>query len=140
MKIIVLLMFVILAGAVMASCRGQAGSQGGWKYIAEIKDERGKPVTVYMDLENIEIDGNTRKFWIRYMGQMPDGTGKEYIRQVGYWEINCFDRSLYRLGEEYYSPDGKLLGRTEKRVREEYSSYDSLGSKMSDVACRYAGK
>lgn len=123
------------------SCRGGENGKGGWKYVATIKDEKGADVSVYLDTANLEIDGNKRKFWIKYVALKGEGdTKEEYIRQTGYWEIDCFDRSLYRLAEEYFSPSGKLLGRTEKRVREEYSSYSSLGAKMSDMACRYAGK
>ncbi|MCI0482659.1 MAG: hypothetical protein L0213_13850 [Candidatus Dadabacteria bacterium] len=126
----------------LVSCRGENGENAEWKYVSTIGDEKGREVIVYLDTANIEIDGNKRKFWIKYISAKPGEGGKkeEYIRQTGYWEIDCYDRSLYRLAEEYFSPSGKLLGRTEKRVREEYSSYSSLGAKMSDIACRYAGK
>jgi hypothetical protein len=123
------------------SCRSGESDNEGWKFVATIKDEKGADVSVYLDTANIEVNGNTRKFWIKYVATKEvDGAREEYIRQTGYWEIDCFDRSLFRLAEEYFSPSGKLLGRTEKRVREEYSSYASLGGKMSDMACRYAGK
>ena len=127
---------------VLISCRGEKPDKDRWKYVSVIGDEKGRKVTVYLDTANIEIDGNKRKFWIKYVASKgADGKDRdEYIRQTGYWEIDCYDRSLYRLGEEYFNPGGKLLGRTEKRVREEYSSYSSLGAKMSDIACRYAGK
>jgi len=125
----------------LVSCRGGGTDKDGWKYVGTIKDEKGAAVNVYLDTAHIEIDGNTRKFWIRYMTSKPDAaTGEEYIRQTGFWEIDCFDMTLYRLGEQYFSPTGQLLGKTEKRVREEYSSYDSLGAKMSEMACRYAGR
>lgn len=135
---IFLILFSLLI--LMFSCRGDKGPADNWKYVGTIKDEKGNEVGVFMDMANLEIDGNKRKFWIRYMGIKEGKTGERYIRQTGYWEIDCFDRTLFRLGEEYYRPDGTLLGRSEKRVREEYSSYESLGAKMSDVACRYAGK
>ncbi|MEW6145405.1 MAG: surface-adhesin E family protein [Thermodesulfobacteriota bacterium] len=123
------------------SCRGGESDNDSWKFVATIKDEKGADVDVYLDTANIEINGDTRKFWIKYVATKEvDGAREEYVRQTGYWEINCFDRSLYRLAEEYFSPSGKLLGRTEKRVWEEYSSYQSLGAKMSDMACRYAGQ
>ena len=125
----------------LISCRGGGSDNDRWKYVGTIKDEKGVDVNVYIDTANLEIDGNKRKFWIRYVGSKTEGEKREeYIRQTGYWEIDCFDMTLYRLGEEYFSPSGKLLGRTEKRVREEYSSYDSLGAKMSEMACRYAGR
>ncbi len=126
----------------LVSCRGEKTERDGWKYVSVIGDEKGRKVTVFLDTNNIEIDGNKRKFWIKYVAAKPGGGDDrgEYIRQTGYWEIDCYDRSLYRLAEEYFSPGGKLLGRTEKRVREEYGSYQSLGAKMSDIACRYAGK
>ena len=123
----------ISALALLVSCRGGGEEKEGWKYIGTIKDEKGAAVNVYMDVAHLEIDGNIRKFWIRYMALNPEAeTQEEYIRQTGYWEINCFDMTLYRLGE--------LLGKTEKRAREEYSSYESLGAKMSEMACRYAGR
>jgi Surface-adhesin protein E len=134
--------FVILFSllVLMFSCRGEKGTENHWKYVGDIRDEKGNDVQVFMDMANLEIDGNKRRFWIRYMDIKDPKTGERYIRQTGYWEIDCYDRTLYRLGEEYYNPEGKLLGKTEKKEREEYSSYDSLGAKMSDVACRYAGK
>jgi Surface-adhesin protein E len=133
--------FLIFLSLVMLifSCRGDKGTEDNWKYVGTIKDEKGQEVNVVMDMANLEINGNKRRFWIRYMDLKGPKTGERYIRQTGYWEIDCQDRTLYRLGEEYYNPEGKLLGKTEKREREEYSSYDSLGAKMSDVACRYAG-
>jgi hypothetical protein len=131
----------ISALALLVSCRGGGEEKDGWKYIGTIKDEKGAAVNVYMDVAHLEIDGNKRKFWIRYMALNPEAeTQEEYIRQTGYWEINCFDMTLYRLGEQYFSPGGKLLGKTEKRAREEYNSYESLGAKMSEMACRYAGR
>jgi hypothetical protein len=132
---------LFLAISLLFSCRGGENDSEGWKYVATIKDEKGAPVNVYLDTANIEVNGNTRKFWIKYVATKDvDGNQEEYIRQTGYWEIDCFDRSLFRLAEEYFSPTGKLLGKTEKRVREEYSSYQSLGAKMSDMTCRYAGR
>ncbi len=136
-------MFCLLLLSAMlfiASCRGDGGSQGKWKYIGKIKDEKGQYISVYLDLSNIEINDNKRKFWIKYVAKKGDASGEEYIRQIGYWEVDCADKSLYRLGEEYYDPNSNLLGRSEEKVREEYSSYESLGAKMTDVACRYAGR
>ncbi len=134
------LLLISVLGLVIA-CRGGGKDKDGWKYVGTIKDEKGAAVNVFMDTAHLEIDGNKRKFWIRYMAFRPEGESREeYIRQTGYWEIDCFDMTLYRLGEQYFSPDGKLLGKTEKRVREEYSSYESLGAKMSEMACRYAGR
>ena len=135
---ILLILFSLLI--FMFSCRGEKGAVDNWKYVGTIKDEKGNEVGVFMDMANLEIDGNKRKFWIRYMGIKEGKTREKYIRQTGYWEIDCYDRTLFRLGEEYYSPEGTLLAKSEKRVREEYSSYESLGAKMSDIACRYAGK
>jgi hypothetical protein len=135
--------FLLFATALvfLISCRGGGTDKDGWKYVGTMKDEKGAAVNVYLDTANIEINGNKRKFWIRYVSSKTEGSKQEeYIRQTGYWEIDCFDMTLFRLGEEYFSPSGKLLGRTEKRVREEYSSYDSLGAKMSEIACRYAGR
>lgn len=134
------LLLISVLGLVIA-CRGGGKDKDGWKYVGTIKDEKGAAVNVYMDTAHLEIDGNKRKFWIRYMAFRPEGESREeYIRQTGYWEIDCFDMTLYRLGEQYFSPGGELLGKTEKRVREEYSSYESLGAKMSEMACRYAGR
>jgi hypothetical protein len=131
----------VTALVLLISCRGGGTDKDGWKYVGTMKDEKGAAVNVYLDTANIEINGNKRKFWIRYVSSKTEGSKQEeYIRQTGYWEIDCFDMTLFRLGEEYFSPSGKLLGRTEKRVREEYSSYDSLGAKMSEIACRYAGR
>lgn len=137
----VFFLFLVTALALLVSCRGGRGDKEGWKYVGTIKDEKGAAVNVYLDTAHIEIDGDKRKFWIRYMALKPDAaTKEEYVRQTGYWEIDCYDMSLYRLGEQYFSPTGVLLGKTEKRVREEYNSYQSLGSRMSDIACRYAGR
>lgn len=122
------------------SCGGDNKTEEKWKYVGAIKGDKEQTISVYMDMSNIEINDNKRKFWIRYMDSKGDGSGEQYVRQIGYWEVDCFDKTLFRLGEEYYGPNDQLLGRSEERVREEYSSYESLGAKMSDVACRYAGK
>ena len=135
-----ILLLFIPALVLMISCRGGDSEKGGWKFVGTIKDEKGAPVSVYMDVAHIEINGNNRKFWIRYMAHKPGDNKEEYIRQTGYWEIDCYDMSLYRLGEQYFNPSGQLLGKTEKRERVEYKSYDSLGAGMSDMACRYAGR
>lgn len=122
------------------SCGGENKTEENWKYVGSIKGKKGQTISVYMDMPNIEINDNKRIFWIRYMDPGGDGGGETYVRQIGRWEVDCFDKTLFRLGEEYYGPNNQLLGRSEKRVREEYSSYESLGAKMSDVACRYAGR
>ncbi len=122
------------------SCGGDKEAEGKWKYVGAIKGEKGQTISVYMDMSNVEISDSKRKFWIRYIDSKGDGSGEEYVRQIGYWEVDCFNKSLFRLGEEYYGPNNQLLGKSEEKVREEYSSYESLGAKMSDVACRYAGR
>lgn len=142
MKIIAVLFFSVLMSALMISCKGEPGADSNWKFVANIPDENEKPVAVYMDLKSIEInnDNNIRKFWIRYMGKKPGNTGETFVRQTGYWEVDCFDRALYRLGEEYYNPEGMVTGKTDNRVKEEYKPDDSLGAKISAMACRYAGR
>lgn len=139
MKIIAALFFSMLASA-LVSCTGGTDADSNWKFVAKISDENEKPVSVYMDLKSIEINDNIRKFWIRYVGEKPGSTGETFTRQTGYWEVDCFDRALYRLGEEYYSPEGMLTGKTDKRVKEEYKADDSLGAKLAAMACRYAGR
>jgi hypothetical protein len=139
-KSCVFFLILVSIAVLMLSCRGNKGTESDWKYVGTIKDKKGQAVEVLMDMAHLEINGNTRRFWIRYMDIKDPKTGARYIRQTGYWEINCFDRTLYRLAEEYYNPEGQLLGSTEKKERVEYSSYESLGAKMSDVACRYGGK
>lgn len=124
----------------VVSCRGDSSSGGKWKFVGKMKDPDGKYVSVFLDLSNIEINDSKRKFWIKYMAGKGDGSGEEYIRQIGYWEVDCLDKTLYRLGEEYYGTNSQLLGRSDERVREEYSSYESLGAKMTDAVCRYAGR
>jgi len=140
MKILAALFFSVLASALVISCKGGPGADSGWKFVAKISDENEKPVSVYMDLKSIEINGNIRKFWIRYEGEKPGNTGETFVRQTGYWEVDCFDRALYRLGEEYYSPEGVLTGKTDERLKEEYKADDSLGAKLAAMACRYAGR
>ncbi|MEQ9617955.1 MAG: hypothetical protein RIG61_02145 [Deltaproteobacteria bacterium] len=122
------------------SCGSDNKTDERWKYVGGIKGEKEQTISVYMDMSNIEIDDNKRKFWIKYMDFKKDGSAEQYIRQTGYWEVDCFDRNLFRLGEEYYGPDNQLLGRSEERVKEESASSESLGAKMADVACRYAGR
>ena len=43
------------------------------------------------------------------------------------------------LEEKYYGPNGQLLGRSDKKIKEEYDE-NSIGNKMSAAACRYAGR
>ncbi|HML96073.1 MAG TPA: hypothetical protein PKC29_11670 [Thermodesulfobacteriota bacterium] len=140
MKIIVVLVFSVLASALVLSCKSESGPDGDWKFVAKIADENKKPVAVYMDLKSIEINDNIRKFWIRYVGKKPGNTGETFIRQTGYWEVDCFDRTLYRIGEEYYNPEGMLTGKSDERVKEEYKSGEALGAKLAAMACRYAGR
>ena len=140
MKIIAALVFSVLASALMLSCKSAPGPDDGWKFVAKIADENEKPVAVYMDLKSIEINDNIRKFWIRYVGHKPGDTGETFTRQTGYWEVDCFDRTLYRIGEEYYNPEGMLTGKNDKREKEEYDSDEALGAKLAAMACRYAGR
>lgn len=140
MKIIAALVFSVLASVPMISCKSESGPDDKWKFVANIADENEKPVAVYMDLQSIEINDNTRKFWIRYVGKKPGNTGDTFIRQTGYWEVDCFDRTLYRIGEEYYNPEGMLTGKSDERIKEEYKSDEALGAKLAAMACRYAGR
>lgn len=112
----------------------------GWKYVGDVGDKKGGYVSVYIDLNDMQIEGNIRKFWIRYYAKKSGGEKEErYIRQIGYWEVDCQDRTLYRLGEEYYGSNSQLLGRTEERIKENYKE-ESLGDKLAYAACRYAGR
>ena len=140
MKIIVVLVFSVLAFSLLISCKSESGPDDDWKFVAKIADENERPVAVYMDLKSIEINDNVRKFWIRYVGQKPGNTGETFIRQTGYWEVDCFDRPLYRVGEEYYNPEGLLRGKSDERLKEEYESDEALGAKLAAMACRYAGR
>ncbi len=140
MKITAVLVFSVLASALMLSCKSAPGPAENWKFVAKIADENEKPVAVYMDLKSIEINDNIRKFWIRYVGSKPGDTGETFTRQTGYWEVDCFDRTLYRIGEEYYNPEGMLTGKNDKREKEEYNSDEALGAKLAAMACRYAGR
>jgi len=137
-KFTLVLLLVISAAFIAVSCGGDGGTQGNLKFLGDIKDENGKNVSVYMDVSKIEVNDTKRKFWIRYVAD--EKTKDEYIRQVGYWEVDCKDRTLYRLAEKYYSPDSQLVGETEERVKEEYESEQSLGAKMAAAACRYGGR
>ncbi len=136
----ILLMFAaIIVCCGLASCRSNdSGSQDGWKYIGDVRDESGQYVSVYIDLDGMIIEDKIRKFWIRYYATK-NGSEEKYIRQIGFWEVDCNSGDLFVLGEEYYGTDGKLLGRSEERIKEEYED-DSLGDKLSSSACRYAGR
>lgn len=115
--------------------------EGGWKYLGDMKPVKGMSVSVYLDTDSIEVDGNIRKFWIKYVAKKADDANAEgFVRQRGYWEVDCFDRKLFRLKEEFYSPSSKLIGSTDERKQEDYSGDQSLGAKMSYAACRYAGR
>lgn len=136
----ILLLFVTLILCCgLVSCRSNdSGSQDGWKYVGDVRDESGQYVSVYIDLDDMIIEDNIRKFWIRYYAAKSDSEEK-YIRQIGFWEVDCTGGDLFVLGEEYYGPDGQLLGRSEERIKEEYEE-SSLGDKLSSSACRYAGR
>ena len=88
----------------------------------------------------MHIEGNIRKFWIRYYAKKDGGQSKEtYIRQLGFWEVDCNNRTLYVVGEEYYGEDGQVLGRSEERLKEDYKQ-GTIGDKLASAACRYAGR
>lgn len=137
LKLLLLITFVFCLALV--SCTGDEGSSDeGWKYVGDVRDEKGAYVSVYIDLDDMLIEGNIRKFWIRYYAAK-NGSDEKYIRQIGMWEVNCYDGTLYVLGEEYYGVEGQVLGRTEERIKEDYKE-DSLGNKLVSSACRYAGR
>jgi len=134
-----LILLVLFTGFI--SCgNGNESSEKEWKYVGEVRDEKGKPVSVYIDLKNMQVNENIRKFWIRYYANKNDSEPEErYIRQKGFWEVDCQDRTLYVLEEEYYDPEGQVLGKSEQRKKEEYDE-NSIGSKLASAACRYAGR
>ncbi len=138
-KLTLIIVAVFFLGLV--SCgKDNETSYDGWKYVGDVRDEKGGYVSVYIDVNDMQIEGNIRKFWIRYYAKKSGEDNKEkYIRQIGFWEVDCQDRTLYVLGEEYYGSDARLLGRTQERVKENYKK-DSLGDKLAYAACRYAGK
>lgn len=136
-KLTMILLVALSVTSMVLSCGGDSGSDGKLKFLGKIKDDKGNYIGVYLDTSNIEINDTKRKFWIRYVSD--DQEEGEYIRQIGYWEVDCSDRSLYRIAEEYYSPNSKLLGRSEERVKEEYEPEHSLGAKMAAAVCRYGG-
>jgi hypothetical protein len=110
MKIAAVLLLAALSYALIISCTGESGADSNWKFVANIPDENEIPVSVYMDLKSIERNDNNdiRKFWIRYDAYKSGKSGEKFTRQTGYWEVNCFDRALYRLGEEYYNTEGMI--------------------------------
>jgi len=138
-KLTLIIVAVLFLGLV--SCgKDNETTYDGWKYVGDVRDEKGGYVSVYIDINDMQIEGNIRKFWIRYYAKKSGEDNKEkYIRQIGFWEVDCQDRTLYVLGEEYYGSDARLLGRTQERVKENYKK-DSLGDKLAYAACRYAGK
>jgi len=138
-KFFLVITAVIFIG--LFSCGSDEGTNDDeWKYVGDVRDEKGQNVSVYIDLKGMYIEGNIRKFWIRYYAKKSDTQSQErYIRQLGFWEVDCKDRTLYVLGEEYYGIDGQLLGRTEERVKENYKK-ETLGDKLASAACRYAGR
>lgn len=137
--LLLITLLFLLTGLV--SCGdGDGSSEDAWKYVGEMRDEHGKNVLVYIDLKNMQVDDKIRTFWIKYYAEKDDGEPEErYVRQKGLWEVDCQDRALYVLEEEYYSTDGELLGKNDKMKKEEYEE-DSLGTKMTAAACRYAGR
>ena len=136
-KLTIVLLLILPVMCLALSC-GDSGSKEKLKFLGNIKDENGNYISVYMDLSNMEVNDTKRKFWIRYTAKAE--SGEEQIRQIGHWEVDCNDRTLYRLSEEYYGPDSQVLGKTNERVKEEYKSKESLGAKMAAVACRYGGR
>lgn len=126
------------------SCGGGDGSNSRgdrWKYLGDMNTKKDKTISVYLDTDSIEIYDNIRKFWIKYVVKKKDDKNVEgYVIQRGYWEVDCFDRKLFRLKEEYYTPSSRLVRSTDERVQEKYSGDQSLGAKMSHSACRYAGR
>ena len=137
LKLLLFITFLFCLGLV--SCKGDKGSSyEGWKYVGDVRDEKGQHVSVYINVEDMLIEGNIRKFWIRYYAAK-NGSDEKYIRQIGMWEVNCNDGALYVLGEEYYGDEGQVLGRVEERTKEDYKE-DSLGTKLVSSACRYAGR
>jgi len=138
-KLFLLITAVLFIGLV--SCgKDEDATDSGWKYVGDVVDEGGGLVSVYIDQKDMVIEGHIRKFWIRYYAEKSAvGSEGKYIRQLGFWEVNCNDRKLFVLGEEYYSVDGKLLGRNEERILEDYKE-GSLGDKLASAACRYAGR
>ena len=137
-KLVFLLVLIILLGLV--SCRrDDEGTQDGWKYVGDLTGQNRQQVSVYIDIENMVIEDNIRKFWIRYYDSQTPDSEEKYIAQIGYWEVNCTNQELFVLGEEYYGPQGQLLGKSEERLKEEYKE-GTLGDKLSSIACRYAGR
>lgn len=136
-----LLVIAILCTTALAFSCGGSSEADGWKYLGDIPQKSGKTVSVYIDTASIEVKDNIRTFRIQYVERDPSDLNDEgYVRQYGYWEVDCFDRKLFRLKEEYYSPSSKLISTDETRVQEEYAGDESLGAKMSYAACRYAGR
>lgn len=137
LRLFLFITFIFCLGLI--SCRGEKdSSEEGWKYVGDVRDEKGEYVAVYIDLDDMLIEGNIRKFWIRYYAAK-NGSDEKYIRQIGMWEVNCNDGTLYVLGEEYYGVEGQVLGRREERIKEDYKKA-SLGDKLVSSACRYAGR
>lgn len=136
-----ILLIAVLLFLGLYSCGGDdKASEEEWKYVGDVQNEKGGYISVFIDLKNMEIEGQTRKFWIRYYDkETADNSEERYLRQVGYWEVDCQDRELHVLSEEYYGDQGQILGRSEKRFKEEYNE-GSLGDKLSAAACRYAGR
>ncbi len=137
-------LFLVVAAILFVglhSCgSGEKTSGDVGKYVGDVTDEKGGQVSVYIDLKNMEIEGQIRKFWIRYYAEKTVGESKQsYMRQIGFWEVDCQDRTLHVLSEEYYGPEAQVLGRTEERMKEDYKE-GSLGEKLSSAACRYAGR
>ncbi|MEM7008051.1 MAG: surface-adhesin E family protein [Thermodesulfobacteriota bacterium] len=136
---IILFLLAAVFFLALSSCGGSdESSDDGWKYVGDIRDDKGEYVQVFIDLDDMSIEGDIRKFWIRYYAPI-SGTEQKYIRQIGLWEVDCRDRKLFVLAEEYYDVEGKLMGKMEERKHEDYNE-SSLGGKLTAAACRYAGR
>lgn len=137
---LLIILYVVIFLSLFSCGNDQESSNDGWTYLGEVRDEKGKYVSVYIDLKNMQVQDKIRTFWIRYYAPKNDDESEEkYIRQLGLWEVDCQDRKLYVLEEEYYGHDGQVLGRSDKKIKEEYDE-NSIGNKMSAAACRYAGR
>ncbi len=136
---------VLVSVFVAPGCKTEKVADDGWRFLGAIQDENGDAVGVFLDTTKIEVKNGKRTFWVKYVAntnpnQKPKSPEDTYIRQTGFWEVDCFDRSLERVSEEYYDSAGKLLGKTTERMKEEYDDKGSIGAKMADMACRYGGK
>ena len=64
---------IFLAAALLSisvcliSCGGDSAQDTDtrWKYLGDMYPEQGAVVSVYLDLDSIEVNDNTRKFFIK---------------------------------------------------------------------------